>query len=420
MKRRTFLTASAFTAAAAGLVACGGDEGGDVADLSKDSSGELNLSYWDKNQTATVEAAIAKFNEEYPNIKVTPSITSFKDYFTKLRTQAEGENLPDVFWMNGPNIQLYADNDMLADLSDLDIDWSNYPEALVELYSLDGKHYGVPKDYDVVAIWCNKDLFEAAGVELPKADWTWDDFRATCTAIKDSGKGYAVVADVIGGGQESYYNTIPQAGGFVIADGKSGYDDPKTIEGLQIWADLIAEGSMPEIKVMTDSNPRQLFQGQKAAMYWAGSWEAGVMKAEYSKPESLVVVPLPKKEQQATCIHGLAYAAAASSKNLAAAKALIQVFGSKEIHETEAKNGTAIPAFNGTQQAWTEMNADWNLKVYTEEAEKFAVAYPVSKNTSAWNQKENEILVPAFQGDVPVADAAAELATAMNELLASE
>ena len=61
---------------------------------------------------------------------MTLSLTAFKDYFTKLRTQAEGDKLPDVFWMNGPNAKLYATNNKLAALDDLkDVDWSKYPRA---------------------------------------------------------------------------------------------------------------------------------------------------------------------------------------------------------------------------------------------------------------------------------------------------
>lgn len=421
MKRRVFLATASAASAAIGLAACGGNGGGGTEDLTPESSGELTLSYWDKNQTPTVDAAIAAFNETYPNITVTPSITAFKDYFSKLRTQAEGENLPDVFWMNGPNIQLYASNGMLAPLDDLeDVDWSNYPKALVDLYTVEDKHYGVPKDYDVVAVWCNTKMFADAGVEVPTGEWTWADFHDTCAALLQGGAPYAVVADIIGGGQESYYNTIAQAGGYVIKDQKSGYDDPKTIEGLQFWRDLIETKAMPEVKVMDDSSPRQLFQGQQAAMFWAGSWEAAVMQEEYSSPDDLVVVPLPTGEQQATTIHGLAYVARADGPNLAAAKALISVFGSKETAMTEAANGTAIPAFNGTQEQWTALNEKWNLQVYIDGAEEYSVAYPVSANTAAWNEKENELLVPAFQGDRPVPDAAKELASAMNELLADE
>jgi multiple sugar transport system substrate-binding protein len=46
------------------------------------------------------------------------------------------------------------------------------PEALVKLYTYDGKHYGVPKDFDTIGVFYNKKIFKDAGVELPTADWT--------------------------------------------------------------------------------------------------------------------------------------------------------------------------------------------------------------------------------------------------------
>ena len=69
-----------------------------------------------------------------------------------------------------------------------------------------------------------------------------------------------VVAGVVGAnleGQENFYNTIYQAGGYVVSpDGKqSGYDDPKTIAGLKFWTDLIAAKESPSLKQMTDTAP---------------------------------------------------------------------------------------------------------------------------------------------------------------------
>ena len=155
--RRSFLSAAGALAVAATLAACGSDDAGDGGALSKDTKAELTLAYWDKNQTPTVQAGVKAFNEKYPNIKVTLSLTAFKDYFTKLRTQAEGDKLPDVFWMNGPNAKLYATNNKLAALDDLkDVDWSKYPSALADIYSVKSKHYGIPKDYDTIAVWVNK------------------------------------------------------------------------------------------------------------------------------------------------------------------------------------------------------------------------------------------------------------------------
>ncbi|WP_446909783.1 extracellular solute-binding protein, partial [Klebsiella pneumoniae] len=84
------------------------------------------------------------------------------------------------------------------------------PEALVKLYTYDGKHYGVPKDFDTIGVFYNKKIFKDAGVELPTADWTWDDFHDKAKKISDWGKSkgiYGCATTINGDGQGTYYNT---------------------------------------------------------------------------------------------------------------------------------------------------------------------------------------------------------------------
>lgn len=424
MKRRSFLAVAGLAGAAIGLSACSNDstapsEGGEAID--KDTTAELTLFYWDKNQTPTVEANIAAFNEEYPNIKVTTSIAAYKDYWSKLRTQAEGDQLPDVFWMNGPNIQLYASNGMLATIDDIkDVPWESYPEALVDLYTVDGKHYGIPKDYDTIACFVNKTVFEKAGVEIPTDGWTWAEHNAAARKIADSGSMGVVSSVGAADGQGSYYNTIFQAGGYVIKDDKSGFADPKSIKGLQFWADLIADGSMPSLQVMSDTTPTKLFASGQAGILWGGSWLVASLLEDLKDPSEIIVVPLPRDEQRATVIHGLSYVASAKSKNLVASKALVKAMTTKEAAEREADNGTAIPAFTGTQQAWIDGQPGWNLDVFTTGADEYSAPYPVSKNTAAWEDLQVQILPDAFAGKVPMEEAAKNLAEQMDALLAKE
>lgn len=421
MKRRTFLAATAVLGAATGLSACGKQNdsgGGGGGELTKDTKADLTLFYWDKAQTPTVEANIAAFNKEYPNIKVTPSVAVYKDYWTKLRTQAEGEQLPDVFWMNGPSFQLYAANGMLADLSDLsDVAWDSYPKALVELYTHENKKYGIPKDYDTIACFINRRLFEQAGLAIPESGWTWEEHREAAKAVKAAGATWGVVAK-LASNQTTYYNTMHQAGGFILKDGRSGFDDPMSIEGIQYWRDLVTDGSLPGVEVIADSEPSDLFKNDDIGILWAGSWSTKPLREKFTGDE-LVVVPLPKKAQEATIIHGLSYAASAKSKNLAAAKALVKMMTTQAANQTEANNGTAIPAFTGTQQVWVDQAPSWKLDVFTKAAESYAVPYPVSKNTNAWADKET-ILNDVWTGKSDAATVCAQLAGEVNTQLEQE
>jgi len=155
----------------------------------KDLTAEITYAFWDATQQDAIEANIAGFNKEYPNITVNLDVTPWEGYWTKVQTQATSNTLPDLFWLNGPNFQLYASNGKVEPItSEIDagaIDPANYPESLVDLYNLDGTQYGVPKDFDTIGLWFNKKIFEEAGVDTPTADWKWADLTAAAQTISD-------------------------------------------------------------------------------------------------------------------------------------------------------------------------------------------------------------------------------------------
>lgn len=59
-------------------------------------------------------------------------------------------------------------------------------EGWLDTYgSPDGSTYFVPGGYNTVVMYLNREVFDAAGVEMPDTDWTWDEFRATAETIKE-------------------------------------------------------------------------------------------------------------------------------------------------------------------------------------------------------------------------------------------
>lgn len=161
--RRALGALAASAAAVLALSACSSSATGES------SGGDVTLSYaiWDENQKPAMEDIAAAYTEEHPNVTIEIQVTPYKEYFTKLQTAVTGGSAADVFWMNGPNFQLYASNGQLAPLDDVDA--ADYPQGLVDLYTYEDALYGAPKDFDTVALWYNKALFDAAGVEYPSA-----------------------------------------------------------------------------------------------------------------------------------------------------------------------------------------------------------------------------------------------------------
>src|SRR6185312_3058474 len=197
---RTMTAAAVALALAGGTAACssGGPSGSSGGGS---GSGKVSLSYgvWDANQVPAMQKIVTAFEAENPTITVTVQQTPWADYWTKLQAAASGGSAPDVFWMNGPNFQLYAANNVLRPLTDTDPhpDTSVYPPALAKLYQYKNVQYGLPKDFDTVGLWYNKALFDAAGVAYPTASWTWADFQAAAKKLTDPAKGvYGVGANL--------------------------------------------------------------------------------------------------------------------------------------------------------------------------------------------------------------------------------
>jgi len=405
----------------AGLSACSSGAAAASDSLTKKPV-TLNYAIWDQNQKPAMKQAADAFTKANPNVKIDITVIPSKDYWTKIQTQVSAGTGPDVFWINGPNFQLYASNGQLAPLDDaVGKAKGDYPKALVDLYTYKGKLYGAPKDFDTIGVYYNKDLFDAAGLPYPKAGWTWADFQNDAKKLTDSAKGIWGTA-AAPYGQMTFYNTIFQAGGHVIsANGKSsGYDSPEALKGVEFWSDLIKDGSSPSLQQITDTWPGDTFSSGKMGMFWDGSWAAST----YAKADGLKghvgVAPLPAgPESDVSVIHGLANVASAKSKNVGWAEKFAAFMSGKQSADIQAATGTVIPAYNGTQETWVKALPDLDAQMFLDEATK-AEPYPISKNTSVWNQYEATQINAIFSGQTTAEQGLQDLAKQMNAALAKE
>jgi multiple sugar transport system substrate-binding protein len=386
----------------------------------------ITYGMWDESALPGIKAQIADFNKTYPNVKVTTEVTPFDKYWTKLQTQGSSGTLPDVFWMNDLNIKLYASNGLLEPISDLvsskKVDLVNYPSALNQRFTVGGKVYAVMTQVGSNGVWYNKKLFDKAGVTYPKPGWTWTEFQNDAKTISDKLHDQGVFGEASDfGNQTSFYNTIYQNSGTVISpDGtKSGYGDPKTIEGLQFWADLVANGSSPTVQQLSDTPGNKRFEAGKAAMHWDGSWSVKEI-SESSVAHDVDVAPLPCGKKCGSVVAGLGNVISKNTKHEAAAKAFVAYLDSSAAAQIMARQGSLIPSFKGSQTAWVAAAPQYHLQVFVDAATKDPFPFPISKNTGAWESLEAKILPDAFAGKTSMADASKALADQMNAKLEQE
>ena len=107
---------------------------------------ELTMGSWRVDDVAQMEAILAKFNEAYPDITIKFDPTNPPDYNATLRTQLEGGNAPELFYLRSfATSRDLFDEGFLEPLADLPGLQENFTDAARAVWGTDdGVSYGVP------------------------------------------------------------------------------------------------------------------------------------------------------------------------------------------------------------------------------------------------------------------------------------
>jgi multiple sugar transport system substrate-binding protein len=423
--RRAFLAGAAGLGAAS-LSACGSRGGGEVTpipdEIPTDTKAKINYSIWDRAQEPAMQKIVAAFNEKYPDIEVTVGVTPFAQYFTKLQTQATGNDLPDVFWINGPHIEMYASYGKLQDMAEVPgFDPSPYPDAMNELYTVDGKQWAIPKDFDTIGLWYNQDILHHADVDDPDDSWTWDTYREAASTISTAMADQQIWGTGGGiDGQAVVYPMMYQSDAYVVSDDKkkSGFDLPGSVDTFTFLRSMVADGIAPTPAFNSENTAQDLFGSGKAGMVWDGNWSAAVFK-DTAVAKQARTAPLPKGAKQANVIHGIGNAMSPFGKNKPAAAAFLSFLGSKEANLIQAREGAANPAYQAVGGAYLDALPDYDLSIF-QDAAADAIAYPTSINTDAWQHQEENYKPRIVGGSISVEKGLKQLADQMNEVLKNE
>lgn len=384
----------------------------------------LTYSIWDKIQQPAMEAIAEEFSAENPNIKVKVEVIPWGDYWTKMSAAAPSGTLPDVFWMHGGQFIKYASGNFLEPITSKvqggEIDLNNYAADLASIYTLNGENYGVPKDFDTIGLAYNKELFDQANIPYPDDSWDYAKLAEVAKQLSQPDKGiygFGAKLDT----QTGYWNDMLANGGSILSDdmSKSGYDDPASIEALQARYQMILDGASPTHQQMTDMESTEMFKSGKLAMIFDGSWRISDIDGSEIIKGKWDWAKLPTgKSKRGNIINGLGNVMSAAGKNKEEAWQFLKFLGSERAAQITAEMGAAIPAFNGTQEAWLTSRPHLNLKIFTEQVAD-AVAYPSGTMAyPVWFAKEPEIMSQAWGGAISVEEAAKKVAEMMNEAIA--
>lgn len=380
----------------------------------------LLFSYWDTNQQAGMQSIINAFEKQHPNIEINLQVTPWDSYWTKLQANAEGGQMPDIFWMHASNELKFAKAGKLLEIPSNSLDWSQYPSELVGMYTYKGKHYGVPKDFDTIGLWYNKQIFDAKGIPYPDDTWDWNKMETVAKELTDPSKGiygYLSPCDQ----QQGFYSFIYQNGGSVINSGytKSTWDQQANIDALRFAINFAqVDKSSPTTNQFASTNNIQYFTSGKGAMLELGSWNMNQLMSDANVQKFGDVAVLPKGKVRATMLNGLSYAVGADTKHPKEALEFAEFAGSKEANILQAESGAAIPAYTAVDDVWVNHFNTKHVKSYIDML-PYAVLYPQGfDGYAAFNIVETTIANEMYTKQISVENGVKQLQKNMNDALA--
>lgn len=237
--------------------------------------------------------AVKAWCDETGNTVADTSATSDETFKTRVITDFETGSEPDVlFFFNGADANSFIEADKVVSIDEIRAEYpdyaSNMNDDLITDSLVDGKKYAVPVNGFWEAMFVNKEVLDAAGVEVPGANYTMDMFKEDCQKIKDAG--YTPIAAALGNIPHYWWEYAI----FNHDTPENHVQVPAGIEDAASWVDgmldikeLYELGYFPDNTLSaTDDETFAMFVDSKAAFLIDGSWKVGgIVSACQSDPE---------------------------------------------------------------------------------------------------------------------------------------
>jgi len=309
----------------------------------------------DANRPAYLQA-IADYEAAHPGVKIEMEAFENESYKTKIKAAMMGgdtEDLPDIFFSwSGAFLGEFVNADRVQCL---DENFKAYegqlPETMLSTTTYDGKHYGVPTTFNIVAMYANMDLLKEAGWDhVPE---TYEDLTACCDALLEkgiipfgcAGKETWCVTEYL---EPIIIKTIGYDALGKIFAGEATWNDPDIATAVSTFQDMINKGYFdPNGAALGNDEVKANFLAGKTAFYQNGSWNTGeVAAADFNASVALFPVMNEERSSYNQTIGGPSdvLAVCSSSKNVDVAADAAVALG-KEICHYNYLNAVGMPAW---------------------------------------------------------------------------
>lgn len=396
---------------------------------------EVSFMTWDQIADTPMETAINTFQETSGTVvKVQPTPGSGSDYETKMRTLLASGAPPDVMRINDDFVRGYSLADQLLDLRPyIERDGLNPEDFNTHPFNFtvqpDGQHTAWTIGTQPAVIFYNRDLFEAAGVELPPTTWSgenwdWDRFLdAAMTLTKPGGEQYGALLVDDTASETIYPVNNGESTGIYSVDGTEfTLANPAGVEAMQWVADLTCVHKVQPTwgEVLPDDAGEQLFSAGRVAMIQR-TYGTSAYFRNNATGFTWDVAPVPAKLDQLTISTLICFCIPKTAPNPDGAWELLKFLGGLEAGTIFAENKYFLPVYKEALALIVseEGTPPAHVNIVTE-----AVEHSTNENFSQYVERARQVYKPALElvylCEQPAAEALPAVKEQVEQALAGE
>lgn len=275
------------------VAAACGDGDGDAADDSDDSAATtvaitepVTIEFWHAmadDLGAVVDELVDRYNASQDLVTVNATFQgSYDDTYNALLASFDAGTSPNIVQNFDLAAQTMFDTGRLVPAHTLMAagQAEEYLAAPRDYYSDDTGMVALAFNSSTPIVYYNADMFAAAGLDAPAADWTFSDFLATCDAIEASGVEFCVTYGTVGW----YFEQIlANSGGLYFNEdnGRTGratevaFNEGQGVEVFDFLTGMIADGHAPNLGNTWSDTDSVFFAGQAAMIFDSTSGARG-------------------------------------------------------------------------------------------------------------------------------------------------
>jgi len=427
------------------------DEEGDA--MSDEDVITIDYWLWDGNQQPFYEQCAADFHEANGgSIAVEISQFGWGDYWDGLTSAFATDSAPDVFTDHLARYPEFVEGGVLVPLNDFverdGVDTTNYFPGLAELWtSPSGDRFGLPKDWDTIAVPVNSDMMADAGITIedfnnatwnPQDGGTFGELIQRLTidnnGVRGNEEGFdgsdvAVYGFALEGNFGAFgqttFSSFAASNGWTATDGpwanSANYAEPELAETVQWFADWIAAGYITPLEDVQSLGGGTMFQTGLAASMTNGSWTISTLSGDATEvPVVYAPTPIGPTGSRASMFNGLADSITQSAEHPEAAWEWVKYMATADCQEVVGGSAVVFPAIPSATEIAQVAHADAGrdvsaFTVHVDDGTTFL--FPINSSASRVEDAVAPVMEAILRGQTDAASALADVAGEVDGIL---